>query len=170
MDLTKRALAALLLAVLAACGSRTPPPDEPLIDVDDPEATGGKKPSATPTAPLPEPVRRREGEIARADLVRVLDAGEGRFLASVEVKANVLKGKFGGWRVVKSPYADVDLRPDDVILSVNDRMLEHPLELNLLWDDLRKADVIVVEVDRGGERFTLRFTIAPPAAPTPAAK
>jgi type II secretory pathway component PulC len=99
----------------------------------------------------------------------VLEAGPGRLLARVDVKASVTGGRFIGWEVVRNPWDDVDLVAGDVILSVNGRTLEHPLELKVLWDDLRKANAIAVEVDRKGEKLRLDFTIVPAvAAPAPA--
>jgi hypothetical protein len=150
---------------LAACAERTPPPDEPLLDLDDadraepasrapaPRAAGGE---ATPAVP-----RRRSGAIARADLERVLSEGPGRLLRRVQVKANVTGKRFNGWEVVRVPWPEVDLVAGDVVLTVNGRTCEHPLELKVLWDDLRKANAIAVEVDRKGEKFSLTFDIVP---------
>lgn len=158
--------AALALALAAcACAERTPPPDEPLLDLDDAERSGARAAApATPAVtkkPAPAVPRQRTGEIQRAELDRVLEAGPGRLLARVQVKANVTRGRFNGWEVVRIPWPGVDLVAGDVILTVNGRTLEHPLELKVLWDDLRKANAIAVEVDRKGEKFGLRFTIVP---------
>lgn len=154
---------------LAACAERTPPPDEPLLDLDDarrgePASATAEKKAAAPAVP-----RRRKGEIPRAELERVLEAGPGRLLARVPVKAKVTRGRFNGWEVVRSPWREVDLVAGDVILTVNGRTLEHPLELKVLWDDLRKANAIAVEVDRKGEKFGLEFAIVP-AVSAPAAQ
>jgi hypothetical protein len=159
----------VLLAWLTACAERTPPPDEPLVDFDDAER--GSPTTAAPATAEPAVVRRRKGEIPRGDLERVLAAGPGRLLARVQVKARLKSGKFIGWEVVRNPWADVDLVAGDVVLSVNGRTLEHPLELKVLWEDLRKANAIAVHVDRNGEKFGLEFSIVPavqaPAATTP---
>jgi S1-C subfamily serine protease len=146
-----------------ACGGQSHGADQPLIDPEDPDVSGARRGEPQEGAPVdvtPEGPKVRGGTIARADLDRVLDAGKGQFLATVEVKAHVVNGGFGGWEVVRTPYAEVDLRAGDVVLSVNGRALEHPLDFNLLWEDLRKADAIAVEVDRGGERFSLEFVIS----------
>lgn len=156
-----------LLLLLAGCAERTPPPDEPMVDLDDdPRAEPRSQPAAEKKA-VPIVPRRRKGEIPRADLDRVLEAGPGRLLARVEVKASVTGGRFIGWEVVRNPWADIDLVAGDVVLSVNGRTLEHPLELKVLWDDLRKANAIAVEVNRKGVKFGLEFAIVP-AAPAPA--
>ncbi len=156
-----------LLVLLAACAERTPPPDEPMIDLDDDRRTEPASPPAAAKKAAPARPRRRSGEIARAELERVLEAGPGRLLARVEVKASVTGGRFIGWEVVRNPWGDVDLVAGDVILSVNGRTLEHPLELKVLWDDLRKSNAIAVEVDRKGEKLRLEFTIVPAVTAQP---
>jgi len=157
-----------LLFLVAGCAERTPPPDEPMIDLDDDARAEPASPRVAEKKVAPEVARRRTGEIPRADLERVLEAGPGRLLARVEVKASVTRGRFIGWEVVRNPWAEVDLLAGDVILSVNGRTLEHPLELKVLWDDLRKANAIAVEVERKGEKLHLEFTIVPAvAAPAP---
>ena len=167
-----RALALALGIHLAACAERTPPPDEPLVDLDDAERTEPASPAPAPSAQggtaksAPALARRRTGEIQRAELERVLQAGPGRLLARVQVKANVTGKRFNGWEVVRIPWPAVDLVAGDVILAVNGRTLEHPLELKVLWDDLRKANAIAVEVDRKGEKFALTFDIVPAVGAT----
>ena len=162
-----RAIALAIAVALGACGGPGPDPAAPddgrLLDLEDPETTGRAAPDRADAETAPAAPRRREGTIARADLDRVLDAGPGRFLARVEVKARSSEGRFTGWEVVRSPWAHVDLQPGDVVLRVNGRSLEHPLELKLLWEDLRRAPAIEAQVERGGERFALRFTITAPA-------
>ncbi len=157
-----------LLLLVAGCAERTPPPDEPMIDLDDDQRAEPASPPVVEKKAAPEVPRRRSGEIPRADLDRVLEAGPGRLLARVQVKASVTKGRFIGWEVVRNPWAEVDLLAGDVILSVNGRTLEHPLELKVLWDDLRKANAIAVDLDRKGEKLHLEFAIVPAvAAPAP---
>jgi len=159
---------AIALVLAASCAERTPPPDRPMIDLDDaergeaaPAGGGAQSPGQREKAAPPPVARRRSGEIPRADLERVLTAGPGRLLARVQVKAKVIRGRFSGWEVVRSPWGEVDLVAGDVVLAVNGRTLEHPLELKVLWDDLRKANAIAVEVDRKGQKFALQFDIVP---------
>ncbi len=149
---------AVLAAVAAACGGRSPPP-ETAEDVEDPaEARAVGEPEAgAPASGSP----RRGGEVARVELNQVLDAGPGAFLARGEVKVRLVKGQFGGWRVVRTPFPDIDLVAGDVLLSVNGRRLEHPVDLERLWSDLRAANTIDVDVERRGQRFALRFAVVP---------
>ena len=152
-------LAAVCAVALAACGSRAPPqqPGEQVEEPDDARAAAAESAPGADSATSP-----REGKIARADLNRVLDAGPGAFLARTEVKARLAKGQFRGWQVVRSPYAKIDIVPGDVVLSINGRTLEHPVDLERLWRDLRAANAIDVDVDRGGRKFALRFSVVPP--------
>lgn len=165
--MTERLALFLGLALAAGCAERTPPPDEPMVDLDDAERGGAGSAPAPGGAPAasrkeaPAVPRERSGEIARAELDRVLEAGPGRLLARVQVKASVTRGRFNGWEVVRIPWPGVDLVAGDVVLTVNGRTLEHPLELKVLWDDLRKANAIAVEVSRKGEKFALQFDIVP---------
>jgi S1-C subfamily serine protease len=152
-------LAAVGALALAACGS-APPASSGVEQVEQPddarEAAAESAPGAdSATSP-------RDGKIARADLNRVLDAGPGAFLARAEVKARLDKGQFRGWQVVRSPYSKIDIVPGDVLLSINGRTLEHPVDLERLWRDLRAANAIDVDVDRGGRKFALRFSVVPP--------
>ncbi len=158
----KQRLPTLTLAVsLAACGgARSRPPDQPPEEVEEPAAAQAAvrgEEASHESAPSP----RRKGQVERADLNRVLDAGPGAFLARSEVKARVVKGQFHGWEIVRSPYPELDLKPGDVILSVNGTILEHPVDLERLWTDLRAANAIAVDVERGDKRFALRFAIDP---------
>lgn len=152
-------LAAVGAVALAACGSRAPPAQgvEQVEEPDDARAAAAESAPGADSATSP-----RDGKIARADLNRVLDAGPGAFLARTEVKARLDKGQFRGWQVVRSPYEKIDIEPGDVVLSINGRTLEHPVDLERLWRDLRAANAIDVDVDRGGRKFALRFSVVPP--------
>lgn len=152
MKLTTYALA--IGVALAGCGPRVQPA-QPGEEIEDPGAPRAEPDPAAPTA------ARRTGEVARADLNHVLDAGPGAFLGRAEVKARLVKGQFHGWEVVRSPYPDIDLVVGDVVLSVNGRVLEHPVDLERLWNDLRAANAIDVDVERGGRRFALHFAVVP---------
>jgi len=153
-------LAAVCAVALAACGSRAPPDKPGVEQIEDPAAARTAVAESAPGADAA--TSPRDGQIARADLNRVLDAGPGAFLARAEVKARLQKGQFRGWQVVRSPYTKIDIVPGDVLLSINGRTLEHPVDLERLWRDLRAANKIDVDVDRGGRKFALRFSVVPP--------
>lgn len=159
---------ALQAAALTAC-RRAPPASPASEEVEDPNAaraaaaeSAAEDTGATAAEGAAVDPSKHGGQIARFDLNRVLDAGPGAFLARAEVKARLVKGQFRGWQVVRSPYTQIDLVAGDVVVSVNGRTLEHPVDLEKLWRDLRAANRIDVDVDRGGRRFALRFAVVPP--------
>jgi len=45
--------------------------------------------------------------------------------------------------------------------GVKGRTPEHPRDLQRLGDELRRATAIAAEVERSGERFSLRFAVVP---------
>jgi hypothetical protein len=160
---------ALLLVFAAGCATAPRTDDSPLINE---EEQIGRRPAPEPAEPAPAPVARvREGRIDRAVLDRVLDAGPGVFLAGLEVDADVEGKRFHGWRVVsffpQDPrYAGVDLVPGDLVVRVNGRVIVRPEHFQEVWDGLRRANALVVEITRGGERFLLQYAIVdkPPAS------
>ncbi len=109
----------------------------------------------------------RSGTITRARLVAVLDAGPAMFLRQLEVAPRLLGDRFVGWQLVqlldrRSPLHDVDLAPGDVLLAINGKPLARPDELQTVWDSLRTANEVAVQLSRGDRKFELHFTIEPP--------
>jgi S1-C subfamily serine protease len=118
--------------------------------------------AAPDAAPPPSP---RPGVIPRAELVRVLDAGPGAFLAHVDTQPRFVAGRFHGWRVNAffpgdPRFSDGPLKPGDVVVRVSGRILERPEQLMEVWQALRGGKELVVEVERNGAARTLRWTIA----------
>lgn len=144
-----RAILTITLLCSFGCASSTPAASRPTtVAVQE------------PAPPPPE----REGEIVRAELVSVLDAGLGRFLGGVRVEAALTDGRFDGYRVVsiypEDPrFADLPLVPGDVIVRVNGEPIERPEQAFLVWNGLRVASELMIEYVRGGERRELRYVI-----------
>jgi hypothetical protein len=158
-----KCVALLSSLLLAGCASQQNRPDyEPLIAED--EAAPADE-AAAPPAPAPILVSRvRQGSIDRAALDTVLDAGPAAFLAGLEVDADVDGNKFHGWRVVsfmpRDPrYAAVDIVPGDLVVRVNGRVIVRPEHFQEVWEGLRGAAKLIVEVSRGPERFLLEYAI-----------
>jgi S1-C subfamily serine protease len=131
------------------------------------ETTPPERAEAPPPEPAPEerpPPPAVEGEIARAELDAVLDAGLGRFLQGVITEPHLEDGHFVGFRLV-SLYPDdermraVDLVPGDVITSVNGQPIERPEQALRVWSSLRVASELLVDYRREGEERQLRFAI-----------
>ena len=114
--------------------------------------------------PAPEVERTRHGMVARADLDTVLDRGPGAFLRHFSLVPHFRERRFAGWQIVEltasaASLARIDLRPGDIIASINGHPVERPRHLSDLWAALRSADAIVVRVERAGEPFVLHFEV-----------
>ena len=104
------------------------------------------------------------GEIPRAALQAELARGVGRFLQQVRAEPVVSRGRFMGWRLATlfPNRADVKvqaLKTGDVVLRVNGQSIERPEEFVSLWNSLATADQLVLDVQRGTETTTVRYTI-----------
>ena len=133
---------------------------------------GGAQASRTAVAaqPAPEPAMSAADvagrvEIARSDLLAVLDAGLGRFLGRVGTEPAREGESFVGFRVVSLDaalrVADVNagLREGDVIVRVNGQPIERPEQALAVWEGLRVASTLAIEYLRAGERREVRFAI-----------
>lgn len=124
-------------------------------------------PSPDPALPETPPVlfaQTRRGSIPRAALNTVLDRGPGAFLRNLSIKPRFHEHRFAGWEIValtpgELPLEQIDLRPGDVVASVNGRPIVRPRHLSDLWVELRSADAIVIRVQRSGEPFDLYFQV-----------
>lgn len=169
------ALAPALVGVLASalvtgCGPAVQVEPSP-FEEDDPRA----EPSAPPAAAalpstsedISEPTvteRTRRGSVQRTVLDSLLDRGPGVFLRGVELAPHFRSGRFAGWKIVQfmpgeSRFDPYDLRPGDVIGMINGRLIERPPHLSALWEELRTADAVAIEVRRGDDAFRLHFEV-----------
>lgn len=92
-----------------------------------------------------------------------ISAGPGAFLGTLEVEPVLVKGRFHGWRIVAfkdaGTWANVDLKPGDVILKVNDHGLERPEDAMVPWQGLAIAKELHVTFERAGQPQELRYEI-----------
>jgi hypothetical protein len=201
-------LAVFALLLGAGCGAKVKPP---VFEEDDPRAAragamdegAGGEDEARPAVPIaapgdpaagePAPIavaprplappgtHPRSGSIDRPALWRILDAGPGGLLRTVEVSPFFEGSRFLGWRLdqivdASSPLTGVDLAIGDVILAVNRKPIARPEHVMAIWQELRAADELVCQVWRGRGAFELRFAITPkappgsPSSPPPAAR
>ena len=121
-------------------------------------------PPTAPTVTTTTPVTTA-GAIPRRELVRVLDAQPGMFLQHVTPEPRFVRGRFYGWRLAAffpgdARFSGVDLRAGDIILRVNGSSVERPEQLIDVWQSLRRAKELVVEIDRNGAGKRLRWSIA----------
>ncbi len=122
-------------------------------------------PGEVPSSAIPDEFpRKKSGVIERHELVEVLDEGLGRYLQNIEMEPAFDRGTFVGFRIVHLfpgdlTYASLDLRPGDVVTSVNGRSIARPEQAASVWDDLRSAEELVVDYRRGSTDHVLRFVI-----------
>jgi hypothetical protein len=166
----------LVTALTVGCATTAAPPVgggpaqdmAPLPAEPQPLANVAPPPPQPPPKPVPEPCTSfaRPGVLKRKAVNQTLDAGLGRWLAGgVEVDAGKFEGRFRGWVIRRlypdDPcYADVDLRPGDLVLRINGRPIERPEQASELWSALRSASAIVVEYVRDGQPHRLQLPIA----------
>jgi type II secretory pathway component PulC len=114
-------------------------------------------------APPPKPAIPA-GTIARSELLAVLDKSPGAFLQHVDVSPRFSGGRFAGWRIASlfpgdDRFAHCDVQAGDVVLRVNGRAVEKPEQLMEVWQLLRSAPALELDLDRNGEPRTLRWPI-----------
>jgi S1-C subfamily serine protease len=151
--------------------------DEPVIDA----ASAPDVPDPTTGRVDPPP-----GALFRQDVTATVEEGLGYFLQRVSVDAEVVDGKFQGFRIVDLRpiewWQGVDLRPGDVVTKVNGMSIEHDIDAYQAFQALRTAPALRVSLVRGGAPRELVYAIidrngnaapkpkaAPAEAPKPAA-
>ncbi len=151
----RSAFALALVGSLAACGgaAATKTASSPASEKAAP-AEG-----SSPPAPLPEHTLRRTA------ISRVIGGGLGLFLQKVSLDDQPVRrdGRFHGFRIValSDPgfWSGVDLRPGDVVTSVNGMPIEHPEEALEAFRALGIASELRVAYDRDGLSREIRYSI-----------
>jgi hypothetical protein len=166
-------LPALFALGLLACGGAEAPPQVP----SQPTATAAPKADNAEAAAEARTAPQPTSTIRRASIRGVLQAGPGAFLQRVTLDDHAVfqGGKFHGFRVQHLNDAElfrgVDLKPGDVITSINGFGIEHPEEALEAFKSLEVASELKVGYERDGVPRELRYAIVddepfpPPAAP-----
>jgi type II secretory pathway component PulC len=147
-----RFLAPLTLAVaLGACGGAAP---------SSPPATVVARKPAPPVAPAAADDHR----LARSAVRDVVAQGLGSFLQHVEVADQpvLTAGKFHGFRIAAlhdSFWQGVDLKPGDVVTSVNGFPIEHPEQAETAFESLEVSSELRVAYERDGQPRELVYAI-----------
>jgi hypothetical protein len=162
--------------LLCSCGPKvnTAPysfdePLQPITKWDDSTAQSASAAETSPSSSLP---KLREGTLQRTDVNAVLDAGPGALLRELDLQAVLQGNTFIGWEIVSivsasSPAARADLIPNDVIRTINQQAVGKPDELMAVWNSLRTAPRLDVEMTRAGKPYMLSFAIVDAAAAPP---
>jgi type II secretion system protein C len=146
----RTALLVALAVALGACGGA--PSTAPAM------ATAAK--AAPPASPPP----LDEHHLARSVVRDVVAQGLGSFLQHVEIADQPVMagGKFHGFRIAAlrdSFWAGVDLKPGDVVTSVNGFPIEHPEQAQTAFDSLQVSSELRVTYERDGQPRELVYAI-----------
>ena len=135
-------------------------------------ACGGAAPATAPTtaaavkpprvAPSVAPLD--EHHLARSAVRDVVAQGLGSFLQHVEIAPQpvLAGGKFHGFRIAAlhdAFWAGVDLKPGDVVTSVNGFPIEHPEQAQTAFDSLEVSSELRVAYERDGQPRELVYSI-----------
>jgi type II secretory pathway component PulC len=141
------------LGLLACAASR--PPAEPVAAA----------PTASAPAPAPVAAAPNDHSVTRTAVEAVVSQGLGTFLRHVDVDDHpvFVAGKFHGFRIAGLRDADfwsgVDLKPGDVVTSLNGFPIERPEQAQTAFDSLEVASELRVGVERAGQPHELVYTI-----------
>lgn len=95
--------------------------------------------------------------------MKVMSPGMGAFLQRLDVREQMVDGKFHGFRILelRDPafWKGVDLRVGDVVTSVNGQPIGHYEQAFKVWQSLAVANKIVVAYERGTEQRQLTLVI-----------
>jgi hypothetical protein len=159
--------------LVTSCATSTPDLAGPASvgEQPTPMVVAAPSPVTEPTPPAPpEPAVctafAKPGVLKRSAVVRVVDAGIGRWLAGgAEVERKIAKSRFQGWEIRRlypgDPcYLAVDLRPFDVVTQVNGKSIEKPEQAFDVLGSLRTASELVVDFLRDGQPQKLTLQIS----------
>ena len=118
-------------------------------------------PRSTPGEEHAGPAGRNVGEweILRSELRRHMKRGAGVFISKVRVRAEFVRNRFFGWRVISYAGPGKKIQIGDIITSVNDKSLERPNQFMAVWNRLARKDSLVVKLVRQGKPMELRYKI-----------
>jgi len=160
---TPRTPALLVLATCAAaCAQAAAPPVAP--SSPGPAAASAVAPAASAAPPASPPGAHA---LARADVHAAVAKGLGAFLQRVDLDSQPVMagGKFHGFRIAAfhdgAFWKGVDLRPGDVVTSVNGFPIERPEQAQAAFDSLDVASELRVAYERDGQPRELVYAITP---------
>lgn len=115
-------------------------------------------PDVAPAEPRPPLV------VYRSEVDRALARGPGYLLAQLGPEPFRVGGHVVGWTITRvfpdePPLAACDLKPGDVVLSVNGDRLATPTALSSLIERLPELDTLEVQRLRHDQREVIRYTL-----------
>jgi type II secretion system protein C len=147
------ALLSLLLSLApAACGASA-------------QAEPVQAPAAKAAAPSAPTSAAPDHTVRRSAVRAVVSEGLGMFLRRIELDDQpvFVGGKFHGFRIaaLRDPqfWSGVDLKPGDVVTSVNGLPIERPDQAQTAFESLEVASELRVAVERDGQPRELVYPI-----------
>jgi hypothetical protein len=137
----------LLAATVAGCASASPAMPTVMAPVAAP----------SPPAVAATAAQRDDHAVPRSAVHAVVSQGLGAFLQRVDVDDQpvFVGGKFHGFRIAAlrdAPFWNgVDIRPGDVVTSVNGFPIERPEQAQTAFDSLEVASELRVSLERAGQ-------------------
>ncbi|MGH7270295.1 MAG: serine protease [Polyangiaceae bacterium] len=154
-----------VLLALGACAGARAASRVAVAPVPTTAATSAVAPQAASATPQVS----SGGSVTRAAIRDVLSQGLGAFLERVDVDDHpvMVGGRFHGFRIAalrhggswSGFWTGVDLRPGDVVTSVNGFPIEHPEQAQTAFDSLAVASELRVAYERAGVRCELVYSI-----------
>jgi general secretion pathway protein C len=147
--------AALGPAALCSCAGTRPVP----------AVVQAPPPPPPPPAVAVTPAAPSDHAVSRSALQAVVSQGLGAFLQHVDLDDQpvFVGGKFHGFRIAGLRDAKfwngVDLKPGDVVTSVNGFPIERPEQAQTAFESLQVASELRVALERGGQPRELTYSI-----------
>jgi type II secretory pathway component PulC len=155
---TDALLVAGALALLGGCPGNSAEAEAPSTGVAEPEADEFEETNKSAARPAPP-----SGSLWRDEVDVTVDAGLGWFLQRLDVEPSLENGRFKGFRITKLKTPDfwqgVDLKPGDVVLSVNGMPIERDMQAYEAFQSLKTASELRVKFLRAGHTRELVYKI-----------
>jgi type II secretion system protein C len=123
-------------------------------------------PVASAATPAAGPATTAQDHVvARSAVNAIVSEGLGMFLRRVDIDDHpvFVGGKFHGFRIAglrdQQFWSGVDLKPGDVVTSVNGFPIEHPEQAQTAFESLEVASEVRVVVEREGQPRELVYPI-----------
>ncbi len=129
-----------------------------------PVAAEAPPPGPPPSTP-PAVVAPPDHAVPRSALHAVVSQGLGAFLRHVDIDDQpvFIGGKFHGFRIAglrdAKFWSGVDLKPGDVVTSVNGFPIERPEQAQTAFESLEVASELRIALERGGQPRELTYSI-----------
>ena len=112
------------------------------------------------------PPRLVQHQLARAEVLQILDGGPQRFIASLRVEPAFQGKRFLGYRLLgftaDSPLArSTAIATGDIVVAVNGESLERPEQFMSVWKAVREKASLELLLIRGSERILYRWALTP---------